>query len=236
MSGVSSRTLRHYDHTGLLRPARTGPGGLRFYERPQLERLQHILVLRELGLGLPDIGAVLDGAADELAALRRHRERLLAEADRLRTLAATVAATIESKEEGTDMPAENMFTGFRDDPHAAEARELYGEEAVEAQRRTAGWDDATSGAVAAEGDGVHRDLAALMRAGAPVDDPAVQEVIARHHAWVCHFWTPGREAYTGLGRLYVDDPRFTATIDATAPGLSAYLRDAIAVHAERVLT
>jgi hypothetical protein len=147
-----------------------------------------------------------------------------------------VAATIESKEEGTDMPAENMFTGFRDDPHAAEARELYGEEAVEAQRRTAGWDDATSGAVAAEGDGVHRDLAALMRAGAPVDDPAVQEVVARHHAWVCHFWTPGREAYTGLGRLYVDDPRFTATIDATAPGLSAYLRDAIAVHAERVLT
>lgn len=236
MSRVSSRTLRHYDHVGLLPPARTGHGGIRLYERPQLLRLQHILVLRELGLGLDDIGAVLDGATDEVVALRRHHERLLAESDRLRTLAATVARTIDEKEDGPAMAAEELFEGFRNDPYAAEARERYGEEAVRAQERAAGWDTDTAVSVMAEGDAVHRDLAAAMAAGTPVDDAGVQDVIARHHAWVCRFWTPGRDAYTGLGQLYVDDERFTATIDATAPGLAVYLRDAIAVYARERLS
>jgi hypothetical protein len=117
----------------------------------------------------------------------------------------------------------------------AEARELYGEGAVEAQRRAASWDGATAGRIKAEGDAVNRRIAEAMRAGRPVDDPAVQELIGRHHAGVSHFWTPDREAYTGLGRLYVDDERFTANIDAEAPGLAAYLRDTIAVYARERL-
>ena len=60
--------------------------------------------------------------------------------------------------------------------------------------------------------------------------------MARHHAWVCHFWTPDREAYIGLGQLYVDDERFTATIDRAGAGLSAYLRDAMKVYAETTLS
>lgn len=95
----------------------------------------------------------------------------------------------------------------------------------------AGWDEATAGRIKAEGDTVHKDLAAAMAAGAAVQDDGVQAIVGRHHAWVSHFWTPGREAYTGLGQLYVDDERFTATIDATAPGLAVFLRDAIAVYA-----
>jgi MerR family transcriptional regulator, thiopeptide resistance regulator len=237
MSRVSSRTLRHYDHIGLLRPAQTGHGGIRYYERPQLLRLQHILVLRELGLGLDDIAGVLAGATDEVAALREHHTRLLAEADRLRALARTVARTISEREDGgPEVEAEKLFDGFRDDPNAEEARERYGEEAVQAQRRAASWGDDRARGVAAEGEAVNRELAALMAAGHPVDDPRVQELVARHHAWVRNFWTPGRSAYTGLGRLYVDDPRFTASIDAAGAGLSVYLRDAMAVYAENRLT
>jgi DNA-binding transcriptional MerR regulator len=237
MSRVSSRTLRHYDHVGLLPPAGTGHGGIRYYERAQLLRLQHILVLRELGLGLDDIAAVLDGGTDEVAALRRHHRRLLAEAARLRTLADTVAGTIEERQEGRQqMAAEELFHGFRADPYAEEARERYGEEAVRAQERVAGWSDDQARGVAEELDAIHRDLAAAMTAGRPVDDPAVQEVVARHHAFVCHFWTPGRDAYIGLGQLYVDDARFTASIDRAGPGLSPYLRDAMAVYAETTLS
>ena len=216
MARVSSRTLRHYDHVGLLPPARTGPGGLRFYERPQLRRLQHIMLLRELGLGLDDIARVLEGA-DETAALHRHHRRLLAEAARLTRLAATVARTIDEREDGAVVPAEELFTGFAHDPYAEEARDRYGAEAVESQRRAASWDGDTARSARSEGDGIQRDLAALMTAGSAVSTPDVQAVVARHHAWVCHFWTPGRDAYTGLGRLYVDDERFTATIDATSP-------------------
>jgi hypothetical protein len=82
-----------------------------------------------------------------------------------------------------------------------------------------------------EGEDVTRALGEALRAGRPVEDPSVQELVARHHAWVSRFWAPGREAYVGLGRMYVDDERFTAHYDAVQPGLAVFVRDAIAVWA-----
>lgn len=69
MSRVTSRTLRHYDDIGLLRPAYVGSNGYRYYAREQLLRLQEILLMRELGLGLDVIGQVLDGQQHRVAAL-----------------------------------------------------------------------------------------------------------------------------------------------------------------------
>src|SRR5690348_8598134 len=147
MAGISARALRHYDHVGLLHPAATGRGGLRWYGRPELLRLQHLLLLRELGLGLRDIAAVLDGDADEVEALRRHRARLRSEAGRLLRLAGTVEKTIIERTGGTTMDAHEIFEGFRHNPYAEEARERWGEQATDARRRAAGWDDATAAAV-----------------------------------------------------------------------------------------
>jgi hypothetical protein len=59
MSGVTARTLRHYDHLGLLRPAWVGAHGYRYYEQGEVLRLQQILLLRELGVDLPTIAAVV---------------------------------------------------------------------------------------------------------------------------------------------------------------------------------
>lgn len=89
MSGVTARTLRHYDEIGLLPPARIGSNGRRHYEEHQLLLLQQILVLRALDVGLPEIGRVLADQVDTVEALRGHHLRLLAERDRLDTLAAT---------------------------------------------------------------------------------------------------------------------------------------------------
>ena len=60
---MTARTLRYYDQIGLLRPARVGPNGYRYYERPQMVRLQEVLLLRDLGLDLATIGAVIDAGA-----------------------------------------------------------------------------------------------------------------------------------------------------------------------------
>jgi hypothetical protein len=73
-----------------------------------------------------------------------------------------------------------------------------------------------------------------MAAGTPAADPAVRDLVARHHAWVSLFWTPDASAYVALAAMYVDDPRFAATYDAVAPGLAVYLRDAVAAHAAEV--
>lgn len=240
LSGVTSRTLRHYDAIGLLRPAGTTPGGQREYGRAELLRLQQVLVLRELGVGLAAIGEILDAAGAATGTvqadrLREHHAALLAERDRLDRLARTVAATIESLEGGTDMPAEEMYEGFDHRRYEAEARERWGDAAVD--RGTRAWEDLSDDERAAhrrEGEAVSAGLAALLAAGTPVTDPAVRDLVARHHAWVALFWTPDAAAYRDLAAMYVEDPRFAATYDAVAPGLAVYLRDAVDAHADAV--
>ncbi|HEY3438763.1 MAG TPA: TipAS antibiotic-recognition domain-containing protein, partial [Actinotalea sp.] len=82
-----------------------------------------------------------------------------------------------------------------------------------------------------ESQDINAGLAELLAHGADPADERVQALVARHYAQVAVFWTPDAESYRGLGRMYVDDERFTATYDAVAPGLAVYLRDAIAVYA-----
>ena len=76
LAGTTSRTLRHYDDIGLLTPARIGSNGYRYYDEPALVRLQRILLLRDLGLGLPVIAEVLDREESAPHALRSHLEWL----------------------------------------------------------------------------------------------------------------------------------------------------------------
>ena len=59
-TGVTSRTLRHYDAIGLLPPADTAADGRRYYGEKELLRLQHILILKELGVDLATTARVLD--------------------------------------------------------------------------------------------------------------------------------------------------------------------------------
>lgn len=160
VSGVTARTLRYYDEIGLLRPARVGSNGYRYYEREQLLRLQQILLLRELGLDLTTIGKVVDAQHDPIEALRQHHRRLLDERGRLDRLAITVAATIKHLEEGTDMPAEHMFEGFEMSPEYlddVEARRVESTgsteqpEIAEIKRNTAEWSEQDWGQFNAEG-------------------------------------------------------------------------------------
>jgi DNA-binding transcriptional MerR regulator/quercetin dioxygenase-like cupin family protein len=113
MSGVSVRTLHFYDETGLLKAARHGSNGDRFYEEPQLLTLQQILFYRELGFELKQIKAIL-GRADfeKVAALQSHRKVLQENLARTRTLIETIDKTIEHLKGTKKMKREEMFLGF----------------------------------------------------------------------------------------------------------------------------
>ena len=63
----------------------------------------------------------------------------------------------------------------------------------------------------------------------PVTDPRVQELVGLHHEVVSLFWTPSAEAYRNLGRMYLDDERFQATIGGEA--VTRYLADAMEIYA-----
>uniref|UniRef100_A0AAU2V337 MerR family transcriptional regulator n=1 Tax=Streptomyces sp. NBC_00003 TaxID=2903608 RepID=A0AAU2V337_9ACTN len=244
MSGVTSRTLRHYDEIGLLPPAWIGSNGHRYYEEADLLRLQQILLMRELDLGLREIRAVLDSQVDRVAVLREHHRRLLTERDRLSTLARTVDRTIaelEEAEENNDMAKinrpENLFEGF--EPSAEEnekVRERWPEAWEQSQQAVAAMTAEDSEQWQREVTAQMIRIAEFMVAGTPVDDPAVQAEIDGHYQNVCRFWTPNAVAYKGLAHTYVDDPQMRANYDKIADGLAVYQRDAMLVYADARLS
>ncbi|OLF15749.1 MerR family transcriptional regulator [Actinophytocola xanthii] len=240
MSRVTSRTLRHYDEIGLLPPAWVGSNGYRYYEREQLLRLQQILVMRELGVGLEAIAEIVHQGRDQVEVLRMHHTWLLAERDRFARLADTVSRTIEDLRGGekrmSNASMDHWFDGF-DDPARQEAlqeeaRQRWGAETVDAanaavkDRPKQWWQD--QGRQWSEQLG---GLVDLIEAGRGPADPEVQAVIENHHAWISGMWTPNRESYTGLGDLYADDPRFRENFDRTDPRLAEFLRAAMAEFA-----
>lgn len=237
MSGVTARTLRHYESIGLLLPSSVAANGYRYYGDGELLRLQRILVLKALGLGLPEIAALLDEQRDELEALREHHGRLLAEQARLGRMATTVERTIrELSQHGRNRPMtierpENLFEGFDPSRYEAEARERWPEEAASSERFTATLSPADVERMQRETTAQIVRMAELREAGVPVDAPPVQEEIDALHASISRMWTPNAEAFAALGRMYVDDDRFRATYDRVAPGVAEYFRDAMAVYA-----
>jgi len=239
ISGVSSRTLRHYDAIGLLAPAWVAANGWRHYEQEQLLRLQQILLLRNLGLGLRAVADILehDSRDGTVAVLRRHRRRLVEEQERLQRLVHTVDRTIDDVQEGRQMSTETMFEGFEHNPYEAEARQRWGDEAVDASyERMKGWSAADADKASTGYGRVHEGLAPLLAAGVPCDDDRVQALVDLHYEVTSLFWTPDAEAYRALGQGYVDDKRFTDAIGQGNDALVAYLRDAMAVYADAQLS
>ncbi len=239
MAKVTSRTLRHYDAIGLLPPAWTDHSGRRFYGEDELLRLQQILLLRDLGLSLDAIRDVLSNqdGQNTTAALRKHREWLTSERKRLGRLIKTVGATIEHLEKGGYMAPESMFEGFDHNPYEAEARERWGDAAVDesyARLRSLSPEQAKQ---AQEGFWTASSAVRELRTGgASVDDPRVQEAIGQLHEWLTLFWTPNRESFSGLADMYVDDERFRKNIGRGDDAFVEFLRDAMKVYAQNQLS
>ena len=73
LAGVSIRTLQYYDKIGLLHPTGYTDAGYRLYDDADLERLQHILLFRELEFPLKDIKAIINSPDfDRSKALEQH--------------------------------------------------------------------------------------------------------------------------------------------------------------------
>ncbi|GHF46991.1 HTH-type transcriptional regulator SkgA [Streptomyces mashuensis] len=240
MSGVTSRTLRHYDDIGLLPPAGIGSNGHRYYGEAELLRLQQILLMRELGVGLREIQAVLDSQADRVTVLREHQRRLMGERDRLDTLVRTIGRTIAELDDRKDDNGmttinrpENLFEGFEHSSEMdAEVQERWPEAWEQSRQAVEGMTPETTEQWQREVTAQMIRMAEFMVAGTPADDPAVQAEVEAHYQGVCAFWTPNAEAYKGLGRTYVEEPAYRANFDKIAEGLAEYQREAMNVYAD----
>ncbi len=242
MAGTTSRTLRHYDDVGLVPPTRVGSNGYRYYDADALVRLQRVLLLRELGLGIPAISDVLRGERDDTVALHDHVRWLREEQRRLDRQIAAVEDTIRMREGGEQIMAEQMLDGFDHTHYKEEVEQRWGADAYAASDS---WWRGMSDAGRAE---FQRESAALMAdwrdAAARAVDPASDEAQAlaqRQFAWLRGIpGTPGggssgptKEYFSGLGEMYVADERFAKNYGGVQS--AEFVRDAMRVYADRNL-
>jgi DNA-binding transcriptional MerR regulator len=236
MSGVTARTLRHYDELGLLRPARVSANGYRWYGREELLRLQRILLLRQLGVPLPQIAQILAGTQDEVAALRAHRTDLTTERDRLDQLVRTLDHTIASLMGGAELPDEEYFAGFSRRRRALrdDLVERYGQGVVHhfaaADAVTAGWTRADHERAAAQGRDLLERLARARADGHAVASDAVLELMAEHYRAVRALWPAGAAEYEAMADLIVRHPGQRAMIEEVDPALPPWLAGAIRAY------
>lgn len=244
LAGVSVRTLHHYDAIGLLRPARVGENGYRYYEEPQLLRLQQILFFRELDFPLEAIARMLDsGAFAQSDALEDHRRLLQQRIQRLATLVGTIDKTIAHLKGGAPMAQEEFFEGFDTAQQARyeqEIRERYGAcegfeaRLAESKRRVAALTKADHARIRAELEARERALATALAEGLSPDCPEVQALVRAHYEWMASFYTPSPTMFAGLGQMYCDHPDFRARYEALAPGLPEFLAQAMRIFAEEL--
>lgn len=242
LAGTTSRTLRHYDDVGLLAPSRIGSNGYRYYDEAALARLQRILLLRELGLGIPAIAGVLDGQRDDARALLSHLHWLEEEKERLDRQIASVETTIRKMEGGEQLMAEEMLDGFDNTRYKQEVEERWG---ADAYARGNDWWSSLSAddqrGWQAQQKRLASDWAEASERGIAPDSDEAQALAQRHFDWLGAIpGTPGhgaggptKEYFVALGDMYVADERFAANYGG-ATG-AAFVRDAMAVFAQRNL-
>jgi DNA-binding transcriptional MerR regulator len=214
IAGTTSRTLRHYGDVGLLAPSRIGGNGYRYYDEQALVRLQRILLLRDLGLGIPAIVEVMDGQRDSVHALGRHLEWLAQEKERLDRQIASVELTIRTLTEGKQLMAEQMFDGFDHAQYQVEVEQKWG---ADAYRQGERWWRSKSKDEQRAYQAQHAEIAADYQKARDdqesADGATVQAIVARHVAWLnlTAEITGGvitAQRLRGYGDMYVGDPRF----------------------------
>lgn len=211
-TGLTSRTLRHYEQIGLLLPSRVAYNGYRFYGQPQLSRLYRILSLRALELPLATIGQVLEDEVPLAEAIASHLAQLEAQRERTDRQILAVRQALDAVTKGKKMSIKEIFDGVDPNQYESEVRERWGNEAWErsAKRREAMTEEELRADTqrGVELNGALRDAA---ERGLDPTSSSFQTLVATHHRWVTEQWggrVPGRESYNGLAELYVADERF----------------------------
>ena len=233
LSGVSVKTLHHYDKIGLLVPLKS-ENGYRIYSKEDLERLQVILYYKYLGFSLEKIAELLkEEREDLLPHLTRQLDYLTREREHLDTLISTLQKTIQEQKGEREMSIQEKFAGFNYQDHQKyhqEAVEKYGQEVMDqALERQKGHENEATAAF----NQVFQALAQNLQAGLPTTASENQEEAGkllqaiRTYGFDCTI-----EVFGYIGKGYVYNPEFKENIDKFGPGTAQYTSDVIAHYVQ----
>jgi DNA-binding transcriptional MerR regulator len=229
-TGLTVRTLHHYDEIGLLAPSGRSEAGYRLYADEDVRRLYRIAAFRRLGFALGEIGALLDGdGSDPRPVIRAQLDRLDAEValrERLRARLVRLLDALGGDEanagadlfleaiEGMTM-AEKYYTPDQLE-QLEERRSALGDEAI--RKAEADW-----AALIAEAD-------AERAAGTTPTDPRAQELAERWAALIAQFTGGDMGIHASLNTMYETEGAERASRGALSPELMAWMGEAVAAR------
>lgn len=227
LTGVSVRTLHHYDAAGVLKPTQVTPAGYRLYDDAALRRLQTILLLRQLQFSLKEIRQILDSPGfDPIEALEQQIKLLELQRDHLDRL---IAHARQIQKTGVIPMDFYSFDTKQIDDYAAEAKARWGKTDAYQQylQKT---DGMTEEQMRSTGDGlmdIFAELGAIRHLDPTCEE--AQALIGKLRFFITeHYYTCTKQILRGLGQMYIAGDSMTQNIDrAGGPGTAAFTQRAI---------
>ncbi|WP_430592116.1 MerR family transcriptional regulator [Humidisolicoccus flavus] len=235
--GVTERTLRHWESSGVASASERSAGGYRQYAAADVARLHRVVLYRELGFSLEDIRAILDSEGGASAqALRDQRAHLLTRITEFSEMITAIDQMLHVADAGLPLTAEEqveIFGAHWKPEWAAAAEERWGdteawaEHAENASKRSASEWQRFADETARLGD----SLAAAMHEGVMPGSTRANELAEAHRAWVSQQFSCSHAMQVCLGRLYTDSGEDGMYYNAVAPNLNRWVRSAIEENA-----
>ena len=230
LTGVSIRALRYYDEIGLLPPARYTESGYRLYDEAALERLQQILLFRELEFPLKEIRAIVSSPDfDRRTALEQQIKLLTLKREHLDELIA-LAGSIKTM--GGNTMDFSAFDTTKMDEYAARAKAAWS--GTEAYRE---YEQKSSGRTQAQSQTLAAGLMAIFSEFAAVKDrspasPEARSLVEKLKDYIsANYYRCTNGILAGLGQAYGCGGEFTENINkAGGPGTAEFASAAIAAY------
>ena len=231
LTGISVRTLHHYDAIGLLKPTKLTKAGYRLYDDTALSRLQSILLFRELQFPLKEIKEILDSPGfDPAEALEQQIQLLQLQYQHIGKL---ISLAREIQKKGVSTMEFQVFDKSEMERYKAEAKARWGdtrayqeyEQKQESGQKLKGAEDQMMELFA--------EIGALREL--PPERQEVQEKVGALRAFITsHYYNCTREILKELGEMYAGDERFRRSIDqAGGEGTAVFAKRAIEIYCSK---
>ena len=230
LTGVSVRTLHHYDAIGLLKPTKVTESGYRMYDDTALSRLQTILLFRELQFPLKEIKAILDSPDFNPSEAIAQQIKLLEL--QYKHIGELIILAREMQSKGVTTMNFEAFDKSEMEHYKAEVKAKWGTTQAyqDYLQKSATRSEEEQKEIAKQLMGKFSELGTLRHL--PPAAKEVQEKISVLQKFITdHYYVCTNEILGGLGQMYVEDERFKKNIDrAGGDGTAEFVSSAISVY------
>lgn len=231
MTGLTSKTLRHWESVGLLTPTRD-QNDYRLYSEQDVAQIFYIMSLRRLDLPLNQIKNILSENQDESKTLRKHLTRLNDQLNHLEKLIEHLKHKLELGDYHMNEQEFELLKSTQlkenEDKYGAEIRQKWGNERIDNSYQK--YAQADQAKIKHWQKSHEKMIQMLEEAYENKDNNLAHQAIDLHKEILELFWpeeTINPEAHIGLGQMYVDDPRFRSNYDKKHTQLPEYFLEAI---------